>query len=55
MARKRWRIRQTMVVPAQWQGSVEHFYHFFLGYFMPLILWQERTGTMSSRFATAAR
>lgn len=36
-----------MVVPAQWQGSVEHFYHFFLGYFMPLVLWQERTGTMS--------
>lgn len=36
-----------MVVPAQWQGSVERFYHFFFGYFVPLVLWQERTGTMS--------
>ena len=47
MTRKRWRIERVMVVPAQWQGSVEHFYHFFLGYFMPLVLWQERTGTMA--------
>lgn len=47
MARKRWRLPRMMVVPAQWQGSVEHFYHFFLGYFMPVILWQERTGTMT--------
>ena len=30
MTRKKWRIKQVMVVPAQWQGSVEHFYHFFL-------------------------
>lgn len=46
MTRKKWRLKRTMVVPAQWQGSVEHFYHFFFGYFMPLVLWQERTGTM---------
>jgi hypothetical protein len=46
VTRKRWRINRTMVVPAQWQGSVEHFYHFFFGYFMPLVLWQERTGAM---------
>lgn len=45
MTRRRWRIRRMMVVPAQWQGSVEHFYHFFLGYLMPVIVWQERTGT----------
>ncbi len=44
MVRKRWRIKKTMVVPAQWNGSVEHFYHFFFGYFMPLVLWQEKTG-----------
>lgn len=31
-----------MVVPANWQGSPEHFYHFHLGYFMPLVLWQHR-------------
>lgn len=30
-----------MLVPAQWQGSVEHFYHFLLGYFVPVVLWQE--------------
>ena len=47
MTRKRWRMERVMVVPATWQGSVEHFYHFFLGYFMPLVLWQERTGTMA--------
>ena len=47
MTRKRWRIERVMVVPATWQGSVEHFYHFFLGYFMPLVLWQERTNTMT--------
>ena len=31
-------------MPAQWQGSVEHFYHFLLGYFVPLVLWQDKTG-----------
>lgn len=31
-------------MPAQWQGSVEHFYHFLLGYFVPLALWQDKTG-----------
>lgn len=45
VVRKKWRIQEVMVVPAQWQGSVEHFYHFFLGYFMPLVVWQQRTGT----------
>jgi hypothetical protein len=34
-----------MIVPGTWQGSVEHFYHFLLGYFMPTILWQETSGS----------
>jgi len=34
-----------MLVPAQWQGSVEHFYHFFFGYFMPIALWLEKNPT----------
>lgn len=45
MTRRKWRIKRVMAVPANWQGTPEHFYHFFLGYFMPLALWQERTGT----------
>lgn len=44
MARKKWRIQRPMLVPAQWEGSVEHFYHFFLGYFVPMVRWQETTG-----------
>lgn len=43
MVRRKWRIKTPMLVPAQWQGSVEHFYHFFHGYFVPAVLWQERT------------
>lgn len=43
MTRRKWRITRVMAVPANWQGTPEHFYHFFLGYFMPLVLWQERT------------
>lgn len=46
MTRKKWRIPRMMAVPANWQGSPEHFYHFMLGYFVPLVLWQERTGAM---------
>ena len=38
---KKWRLDTPMLVPAQWQGSVEHFYHFFFGYFMPVALWLE--------------
>ena len=40
---KKYRIQKPMLVPAQWQGSVEHFYHFLLGYFVPIVLWQEKT------------
>ena len=39
---KKWRLETPMLVPAQWQGSVEHFYHFFFGYFMPAALWLEK-------------
>lgn len=44
MVSKRWRIKKHMLVPAQWNGSVQHFYHFFFGYFMPVLLFRERTG-----------
>lgn len=42
---RKWRMSRVMVVPGTWQGSVEHFYHFLLGYFMPTVLWQERSGS----------
>jgi hypothetical protein len=45
VTRRKWRIKRTMAVPANWQGTPDHFYHFLLGYFMPVILWQERTGS----------
>ena len=43
MVRRRWRMKKPMLVPAQWNGSVQHFYHFFFGYFMPVVLHQQRT------------
>jgi hypothetical protein len=33
-----------LLVPALWSGSVEHFYHFLLGYLLPIALWHEGTG-----------
>jgi len=33
-----------MAVPATWQGTPDRFYHFLLGYFVPLVMWQERSG-----------
>lgn len=47
MVRKRWRLKRIMLVPAQWNGSVEHFYHFFFGYLLPVVLYQEKTGSMA--------
>jgi Glycosyltransferase 61 len=44
VTRRKWRITRVMAVPANWQGTPEHFYHFLLGYFVPLVLWQERSG-----------
>jgi hypothetical protein len=46
MVKKRWRMKKPMLVPAQWNGSVQHFYHFFFGYFMPVVLHQQRTGIL---------
>ena len=43
--RRKYRIPKMMLVPAQWQGSVEHFYHFMLGYFVPVALWQKQTNS----------
>jgi hypothetical protein len=44
---RKYRIQKIMLVPAQWQGSVEHFYHFMFGYFMPVSLWQNHTNAMA--------
>jgi hypothetical protein len=44
VTRRKWRIKRMMAVPATWQGTPERFYHFLLGYFVPLVLWQESTG-----------
>jgi hypothetical protein len=30
---------RTLVLANHWDGSVQQFYHFFLGYYMPLSLW----------------
>ncbi len=35
------------MIPNQWDGSVQHFYHFLLGYLMPLTLLVDK-GTISS-------
>jgi hypothetical protein len=36
---------RTLLVANHWDGSVQQFYHFFLGYFMPLCLWLENNKT----------
>ena len=40
--RRRARNLRILVVPDQWSGSVQEFYHFLLGYFVPLVRWSER-------------
>lgn len=46
-----WRNRRTaykervLVVSNHWDGSVQVFYHFLLGYFAPLTVWLRKTGT----------
>jgi hypothetical protein len=35
---------RTLVLANHWDGSVQQFYHFFLGYFMPLSLWLDQSG-----------
>jgi hypothetical protein len=32
------------VLANNWDGSVQQFYHFLLGYYMPLCLWLDKTG-----------
>jgi hypothetical protein len=46
VVRKKWRIKRVMAVPANWQGTPDRFYHFLLGYLVPLLIWQERTGNL---------
>ena len=31
--------QRTLLVANHWEGSVQQFYHFFLGYFMPVCTW----------------
>lgn len=42
--RKAYKAR-TLVVSNHWDGSVQVFYHFMLGYFAPLAVWLARTKT----------
>jgi len=37
------RRSRTLVVANHWDGSVQQFYHFMLGYFFPLCVWLEKT------------
>ena len=40
-ARRRFRSR-TLLIADHWDGSVQQFYHFMLGYFMPLCRWLDQ-------------
>jgi len=42
MARRDAYKKQTLVLANNWDGSVQQFYHFLLGYLMPLSLWLDR-------------
>ena len=33
---------RTLLVPNQWSGSVQEYYHFLLGYMGPVLVWLER-------------
>lgn len=37
------RGERVLVVPDQWSGSVQQYYHFLLGYLAPLLRWSDRT------------
>ena len=43
-ATRRARRDRVLVVADHWDGSVQVFYHFLLGYFAPLARWLDRTG-----------
>lgn len=34
---------RILLIPDQWSGTVQQFYHFLLGYLAPVVLWQART------------
>lgn len=36
---------RVALVPNQWSGSVQQYYHFLLGYLAPTLLWLEKTGS----------
>lgn len=38
------RKQKPLLIPAQWAGSVEHYYHFLLGYLLPVVTWLEDKG-----------
>jgi hypothetical protein len=46
-----WRLERapvtdrTLVIARHWSGSVQQFYHYLLGYALPLGAWVEKTGT----------
>ena len=42
IARRNAYKKQTLVLANNWDGSVQQFYHFLLGYLMPLSLWLDR-------------
>lgn len=43
MLRSRKRER-TALVPNQWSGSVQQYYHFLLGYLAPIVAWVDKSG-----------
>ena len=34
--------KQVAVIPNHWSGSLQHYYHFLLGYLAPIVLWPGR-------------
>lgn len=34
---------RTALIPNQWSGSVQQYYHFLLGYLAPILAWQEKS------------
>lgn len=45
LARREAYKERTLVVSNHWDGSVQVFYHFLLGYFAPLSAWLRKSGT----------
>lgn len=33
---------RTVLIPNQWDGSVQHYYHFMLGYLVPIFRWMDK-------------